>query len=131
MSKPIAEAYLRHRAEIAKMLDERFWPLWWVESQISEGNIDLLWNDTAIIGFEVRKYPGGARELHGMFAAGQVDGIDELVDAACEVARGIGAFAAIDSRPGWARRYKNKGFRVDRVRIVKDMGDGPQRVENH
>jgi hypothetical protein len=104
------------------MLDERLYPLWWVESQISEGKIDLLHNDTAIIGIEARKYPGGARELHGMFAAGGKAAIKELVKQAIALAEAAGMdCAAIESRAGWEREFRDLGFVKDRVRIVKGL----------
>lgn len=122
---PAMAAYTRHRAEVAAILDERFYPLWWLEQRISAGEIDLLHNDKAIIGLEVRTYPGGARELHGLFAAGDKDAIRELIDVACEAGRLAGCVvAAIESRPGWARELKDKGFTVEKVRIVKELSDG-------
>lgn len=118
-------AYLRHRAEIAQILDERFYPLWWVEGRISAGEIDLLHNDTAIIGIEVRNYPGGARELHGLFAAGDKAGVKELVKQALALAEAAGlTCAAIESRGGWEREFRDFGFVKDRVRIVKEFTDG-------
>lgn len=120
-------AYTRHRAEIAGILDERFFPLWWVESQISAGHIGLVHSDSAVIGVEVRNYPGGAKELHGMFAAGDKDAIRALVVQVCEAAADMGCHvAAIESRPGWAREFRNLSFQTDRVRIVKDLADGAE-----
>lgn len=115
-------AYLRHRAEIAGMLDERRWPLWWVEGEISAGRIALLANDTSIIGVERREYPGGLIELHGMFAAGEMAGILELIDAAVLVAQQQGMdCAAISSAPAWGRILKSRGFAPHQLTIVKDL----------
>lgn len=116
-------AFDRHRAEIASIIDERFYPMWWVEQEIAEGRIDLLHNDTSIIGIQLRIYPGGARELHGMFAAGDRKGIRELVKQA--IALGVEAgltCAAIESRSGWEREFRDLGFVKNRVRIVKELG---------
>ena len=111
---------IRWRSEITSILDERFYPLWWVESEIAAGRIDLLQNDKAIIGIQVRTYPGGARELHGMFACGDKHAIRDLVLQALDLGRLAGCdVAAIESRPGWARELKDMGFATDRVRIVK------------
>lgn len=119
------QAYLRHRAEIAGMLDERRYPLWWVESQISAGAIALLHNDGAVIGVERKHYPGGLVELHGMFAAGDLEAILELIDLACAAGREAGCeVAAISSRPGWARILKERGFEPHQTMIVKDLSDG-------
>lgn len=115
----------RWRSEIASILDERFYPLWWVESEIAAGRIETLESDKAIIGIQVRTYPGGAIELHGMFACGDKAAIGELVDQALAMARAGGCTcAAVESRPGWAREFRAKGFHIDRVRIVKDLTHG-------
>lgn len=119
----LTAALVRHRAEIASILDERFYPLWWVEAEIAAGRIAIMANDTAIIGFEAKRYPGGATELHGMFAAGDLPGILDLIDQVCSLGRELGVtVAAIESRQGWAKVLKAKGFAPDRLRIVKDLG---------
>lgn len=115
----------RWRDDIASMLDERFYPLGWVEQQIAKGAIGLLENEGAIIGIERREYPGGAVELHGMFAAGDKGAIRELVKDAIAAARVAGCdIAAIESRLGWEREFRSLGFERDKVRIVKDLNDG-------
>lgn len=116
-------AYIKHRAEIIGILDERKFPHWWVENEISEGRIALLDNDTAIIAVEKKVYPGGYVELHGMFAAGELDGILELIDAAVEVAQAQGMDGAtISSREGWARILKSQGFVPQQLTITKEFG---------
>lgn len=117
--------YLRHRAQIIGMLDDRRWPYWWVENEISEGRITLLESETAVIGVEKKSYPGGLVELHGMFAAGELDGILELIDHAVEAARLQGCdAAAISSRPAWVRLLKSRGFEPHQQTIVKDLRNG-------
>lgn len=82
-------------------------------------------NDTAIIGVERKEYPGGAVELHGMFAAGDLEGIDELIEKACQAGWAAGcSIATISSRPAWAKRMKSKGFAVQQVTISKELSDG-------
>lgn len=116
---------MRFRAEIEAMLDQRKWPIEWVESQIATGGIVCHENATAMIGVEVRVYPGGLRELHGMFAVGALEGILSLIDDAVLVATYAGCdTATISSRPGWAKVLKDKGFTVDQVTITKDLHDG-------
>lgn len=115
-------ALVRHRAEIASILDERFYPLWWVEGEIAAGRIATLANETAIIGFEAKRYPGGATELHGMFAAGDLEGILDLIDEVCSLGVELGVtVAAIESRQGWAKVLKARGFQPERLRIVKEL----------
>lgn len=115
-------AYTDYRDDIIGMLDERFYPYWWVEQQISAGAIGLMENDTAIIGVERKEYPGGAVELHGLFAAGELNGILELIDAACEAGRISGCtVATISSRPGWAKILKSRGFEMRQQMIMREL----------
>ena len=118
-------AYTRHRAEIIGILDQRKYPHWWLEREISEGRIGLLHNDTAIIGVERRVYPGGYEELHGMFAAGEMAGILELIDEAVAAAAITGLDgASIASTPAWGRVLKSRGFVPHQLTITKELGDG-------
>lgn len=113
---------MRFRAEIEAMLDPRRWPIEWLEARIADGSIALMENDTAIIGIERRHYPGGLVELHGMFAAGDMAGIMELIDLAIAAARQAGCdCAAISSRPGWAKVLKTRGFHASQTMIVKEL----------
>lgn len=117
--------YLRHRQEVASILDPRKWPLEWLENEVREGRIAILESDTAIIGVEKKVYPGGLVELNGMFAAGELDGILELIDHAVEAARLQGCdAAAISSRPAWVRLLKSRGFEPHQQTIVKDLRNG-------
>lgn len=113
-------AYHRHRAEIAQLLDERFFPLSWVEQEIKAGRIAVFGNDAAVIGVQRREYPGGATELHAMFAAGELKAALELWDGLLACAEGFDV-AAIESRSGWERVMASRGFKRDRVRIVKEL----------
>lgn len=125
MEEPLVrqmDAFSRHYGEIAGMLDERFYPIQWVHSQVWSGAIGTLANDTAIIGFEIKTYPGGARELHGMFAAGALDGITALIDDAIAVAREQDCdVATISSREGWGRVLESRGFAPHQITIMKEL----------
>lgn len=113
---------MRFRAEIEAMLDPRKWPIEWLESRIADGSVTLIENDTALIGVERRHYPGGLVELHGLFAAGAMAGILELIDLAVAGARQAGCdIAAISSRPGWAKALKPRGFLPTQTTIVKEL----------
>ena len=118
-------AFERHREEIASILDERFYPLSYIADRVADGSIALMSNDSAVIGVERRHYPGGAVELHGLFAAGDMAGILELIDLAVSGARDAGcSVATIASKPGWARVLKSRGFEPKQLTIMKDLRDG-------
>lgn len=115
-------AYARHRDEIAGMLDERFYPLSWVDQQVASGAIRTMVNDGGFIGFEVKEYPSGAREAHGMFAVGDLDAILELIDQVEAYARSQGFIAlTIASREGWAKVLKPRGFEPHQLTIMKEL----------
>lgn len=112
----------RFRQAIADLTDERLYPMWWIEQQIEAGTIMLMENEAAIIGVERRIYPGGAIELHGLFAAGAIDAIVRLIEDACEAGRIAGCImASISSRPGWSRVLKDRGFAMSQQTLVKDL----------
>ena len=116
-------AYLRHRDEVKSLLDERFYPLPWVDQRVWMGAIRLMADDKAIIGFEVKQYPGGARELHGMFACGEMESIMGLIDRAIDYAHALDCdVATIESRLGWAKVLKSRGFVPNQLKIMKELG---------
>lgn len=117
------EAYCRHHHEVVGLLDQRFYPIEWVDQRVWMGAIRLLSNDHAVAGFEIKQYPGGARELHGMFACGDLEHILPLVDEAEALARELKCHVfAIESRPGWSKLLKSRGFTPHQLRIVKELG---------
>jgi hypothetical protein len=114
--------YLDHRTEIAGLCDPAFYPVAWIDKQVWSGAIRTLSNATSIIGFEIKTYPGGAREIHGMFAAGDLEGILPLIDEAEEVGRGLGcSVATIASREGWAKVLKSRGYGPHQVTLKKEL----------
>lgn len=111
------------KAKVRELLDERFYPFDWVESEIAANRIGVMHNEAAVIGFETRQYPGGATEVHGLFAAGDLEAILALIDDVTAGAGELGiTVAAIESRGGWQRALKSRGFKQDRVRLVKELG---------
>lgn len=111
-------AYQKHRNEIAGMLDERLYTIEWVDAQIWSGAFRIFASENAIIAVELKQYPTGAIELHGMFAAGDLDEIVPLIGRAEEWGRTMGCtYATISSRPGWARVMRD--YEVVQVTIRK------------
>jgi hypothetical protein len=125
MAEPLVsglEAYWRHRDEIIGLTDPRFYPIDWIDAQVWAGRIRLLHDDKALIAFEIKDYPGGAREINGMFAAGDLQAIMGLIDQAEDFARSIGCHVAtIESRTGWAKALKGRGYRPHQLRIQKEL----------
>ncbi len=83
-----------------------------------------MWaTDDAAMLTELRRYPTGAVEIHGLVAAGDLDSIrDELIPKAENWAKRAGCIAAvIESRPGWAKAMKSAGYAVHQVAIRKEF----------
>lgn len=114
------DEYLRFRDEVASILDPNLYSIEWVDAQVWSGAFRLFASANAIIAVELKPYPTGAIELHGMFAAGDMAEIVELIERAEDWGRSMGCiYATISSRPGWAKVMKTKGYEVDQVMIRK------------
>lgn len=123
MMVPDWAGYLAYRDQFAQVLDERFYTLDWLEWRLlTEGAYFLRCDDAAII-YEIREYPTGAKEVHGLIAAGNMESIvSELIPAAEGIGRELGCISAcIESRPGWAKALKPFGYEVYQVAIKKEL----------
>ena len=98
------DPYLRHRSALASVLDPQLYTIEWLDVETWSGRLKQWGNDDAIILVEVKRYPTGAREIHGMIAAGDLGAIKALIVEAEDWARTQGIeFASISSREGWGR----------------------------
>lgn len=118
-------AYQRHRDEIAGLLDPRCYDIAWLDNQLLQGRALAFGNDAAVIVVEVKAYPAGATELHGLVAAGALEAILDLIEQAEEwgMVHGL-TFACIASRPGWARVLRDQGYAVHQTELRKDLRHG-------
>jgi len=102
------------------MLDERKWPLAWLDDQVATGQATALGNDKACIVVALRQYPGGLVEVHGLCAAGDMHEVVKLVREAEQWGRQHGAIlGSIASRRGWARVLSD--YTETQVTIEKDL----------
>lgn len=113
-------AYLRHRAEIEALLDPRLYRIEWLDEQVATHSVGCMGNDRGVIVFEVKHYPTGAMDVHGLVAAGELEAILGLIEEAENWARDVGCVGAlIASRPGWARVLKSRGYESHQVSVRK------------
>lgn len=115
--------YCEFREAFREVMDERYHTLDWLDDQVLKGRVQFFRTDDAAIIAEVRNYPTGARDLHGLIAAGNLQSIIEvLIPQAEEFGRAWGCVAAtIESRPGWARAMKPHGYETQQVIIRKEL----------
>jgi hypothetical protein len=114
-------AYLHWRSEFAKAIDEALYPLAWLDERVAEGSARIVAIPDAAIVYEYRQYPSGAWQVEGLVAAGDAKAIiDVLIPLAEQEAAQAGAIAAqIESRPGWMRLLRSRGYRSYQTTIRK------------
>lgn len=113
------EAYARFRNDFVSLDPDRY-PADYIDGQVTAGAWRCWGNEQAAILAEIRSYPSGAREVHGIAAAGELEQIIGLIPLAEEWGRECGCqWASIESHPAWARLLP--GYEVAQVRIVKEL----------
>jgi hypothetical protein len=70
MIVPDWAGYLRFRDRFAAAMDPLFYPIGHLDGLVLAGQARLWIGDDAAIAAEARIYPGGARAVHGLVAAG-------------------------------------------------------------
>lgn len=120
---PAWAEYQQHRQAIGGILDERKWPLAWLDSEILNERATVIADDHACTIVALRKYPGGLIEVHGLVAAGERDSILRLIRQAEKWGRERGAqIGSISSRMAWARLLPD--YVETQVTIEKELTDG-------
>ncbi len=117
------DRYWQFRDQILRVLDPRTHTIEWLDDEVISGRA-LVWaGPDAVILAEVKTYPTGAQEIHGLIAAGNVETITKvLIPDAEQWARAHHfLFASIASRPGWASLLKADGYAVHQVYIRKEL----------
>lgn len=94
-----------------------------LDLMLASGKAALISTDKAAIVFEVRIYPSGLRDVHGLVAAGDLNDIVEtLIPQAEAWGRANGCSGAlIESRPGWARILKHHGYEPHQLAVRKEL----------
>ena len=116
------DAYAPFREEFTALCPEKY-PPEYIDAMVSGGAWRCWGNERAAILAEIRTYPSGLREVHGLAAAGDVEAIVELIPLAEDWGRANGcALASIESAPAWTRIMKKHGYVTEQVRIAKGLG---------
>lgn len=114
--------YADWRGRFLEAVDEAFYPASWLDKRVANGRARFWGNDRAAILAEIRTYPSGAKEVHGLVAAGEVEAIRGLILLAEEWGRRCGAVrASISSVPAWERIMRADGYSHFQTTIVKDL----------
>jgi len=116
-------SYLTFREQIAEAVDETLHPMAWVDEQVRSGVFRVFASRNAIILAKIETYPSGAREVHGIVAAGDLNDIkNDLIPQALRWGKLLNCIAGrIESRPGWARELKGEGWEMLQLIIRKAL----------
>jgi hypothetical protein len=123
MILPDWPAYLHFRPQLAEALDPAFYPIEHLDALILSGRACLWVGADAAIVAEIRDYPGGARVVHGLVAAGRIEEITaHLIPKAEAWGKAMGCTSAIiESRSGWMRALKPNGYEPHQVAVRKEL----------
>lgn len=115
------EPYERFRDEFIALDPDRY-PADYIDAQVWTGAWRCWGNESAAIIAELKRYPSGLLEVHGVMAAGVLESIVELIPLAEQWGRECGCqFAEIVSLPGWQRVMAKHGYQVAQVRLWKNL----------
>lgn len=113
------EAYERFREAIVEIDPERF-PAPYIDRQVLTGGWRCWGSETAVILAELKTYPSGLREVHGVVAAGDAQEIVSLIPLAEEWGRELGCRrAVIESREGWRKMLPD--YELHQTSVRKEL----------
>lgn len=113
------EAYKPFREAIVA-LDPLRYPADYIDRQVWAGFWRCWGTEDAAILAELRTYPSGVFEVHGIAAAGDLDAIIALIPKAEDWGRSLGAIGAvIESRPGWIKALPD--YQLFQAAMRKDL----------
>jgi hypothetical protein len=113
--------YQRFRDSFAEIIDPAEYPIEWLDRQILNGLAWPIIGEGAGLVVEVKRYPGGARAVHALVAAGDLQEIATKLRAEAE-AWGRDrrcTFALVESREGWTRALKQYGYNTHQISVRK------------
>ncbi len=115
--------YCEFRAAFAEVMDDRYHTVDWLDEQLLTGKVKFWRSQGAAIIAEVRDYPTGAKDIHGLIAAGDLSEIVEiLIPCAERWGRDNGCIAAtIESRPGWAKTLAPYSYETHQLTVRKEL----------
>lgn len=112
--------YAAWRERFFEAIDEGLYPREWLDRRVASGRARFWGNEQAAILAEIQSFPSGAKQVHGLVAAGDIDEIKRLIVKAEAWGRERGCVrASISSHPAWARLLRNEGYEPSQFSIVK------------
>ena len=120
--------YCGFREAFAGVMDERYYTLDWLDSQVLWSKVQFWRSDNAGCITEIRNYPTGAQDLHALIGAGDLTEIlTEIFPRAEAWGRAQGCIGAlVESREGWAKALKPYHYKTHQIIVRKELTDGHQ-----
>lgn len=110
--------YAAWRSRFLEAVDQDLYPAEWLDRRVASGRARFWGNEGAAILAEVKVYPSGAKEVHGLVAAGDLEAIIALIPLAEAWGRDRGCIrASISSHPAWARLLPD--YQPEQLTIAK------------
>lgn len=115
--------YCRFRERFEQVMDPRFHSIEWLDQMVLGNRVKLWIGEAAATVAEVKIFPTGARELHFLVGAGELEEIvSSLRPRAEDYARLIGCpTVSISSRGGWERVLKAHGYERHQIELRKEL----------
>ena len=115
-------SYADWRGRLLEAVDESLHPAAWIDGRVADGTARFWENEGGAILAEIKRYPSGVLEVHGLVAAGNLDSIMALVPYAEQWGLNCGCTrATIQSSPAWARLMAGAGYQVEQILIAKEF----------
>jgi hypothetical protein len=116
-------SYSDFRTRFAGVMDPDFYPIEYLDTAIADGRIIMMAEGNSAICIEVKYYPSGRKDVHGLVAVGDMDVIiNTLIPRAEQWGRERGCTGAIiESREGWLKALKPSGYDLHQVAIRKAL----------
>lgn len=122
MTLPDWDGYQRYRPQFEQALDSRLYNIQYVDSLVYSGRARFFNNEDAAIIVEIKVYPTGAMDVHGLLAAGELSAVLKLIPIAEKWGKSLGCIGAlIESRNGWQRALKGQGYEPFQMAIRKQF----------
>lgn len=110
--------YADWRSRFLEAVDQELYPASWLDRRVASGRARFWGNEAGAIVAEIKQYPSGAREVHGLVAAGDLAAIKALIPLAERWGRERGCIrASISSHPAWARLLPD--YQPEQLTIAK------------
>lgn len=117
----VENEYSDWRERLARANNPRFYPITYIDQRVAEGTAYFLGTTEAAMVIELVAYPGGAKVVSVLAAAGDMDEIlGPLGERAMEFGRERGCDTAmVPGRVGWQR--KRPDFQHYQTILVKEL----------